>query len=317
MSFLKTLKHRLFRSGGSPGLSVLAYHRIGDRTATPYDRLVFTADQEQLEQHVRYFQKNHRIVGLDEAIEIASGRQRPTDRAILITFDDGYLDNYEAGLPVLKALGVEAVFFLATSFLAGGTLAWWDRIAWLVKTADERRFRLPVNGKVADVDLSRMSPDDAVEKVLDIYKACSGEEVPLVMQALETAPRAQADPEPQHLFLGPEQARALCRAGMRVGSHTVSHRILAQIDAEDQREELRLSRSILERETGSTVDVLAYPVGGQDHFTPTTEALARDCGYRAAFSCHGGINLPDRSNPYDIKRIPVYWGARPQWLLGA
>ena len=104
---------------------------------------------------------------------------------------------------------------------------------------------------------------------------------------------------------------------MRVGSHTHSHRILARIDEEAQRHELRLSRSILERETGAAVDVLAYPVGGPADFTPVTEAITRDCGYRAAFSCHGGANRPGRSNLYDIKRIPVYWGARPEWLLSA
>ncbi len=234
-----------------------------------------------------------------------------------MTFDDGYLDNYEVGLPVLKALDVEAVFFLATSFLAGDTLAWWDRIAWLVKTANEPRFRLPVAGAVQELDLSQMSQADAIKEVLELYKACRPEDVPVVMEGLESAPRDRADPEPERIFLGPQEARELCKAGMRVGSHTHSHRILAQIDPQEQLNELRQSRSILEHETGSTVDVLAYPVGGHGHFTRVTQALTRNCGYRAAFSCHGGDNLPGRSNLYDIKRVPVFWGARPEWLLGA
>ncbi len=310
---------RLSRSlpGAANGLYVLAYHRIGDRTATPYDPWVYTADQEQLERQIRYFQQRHRVVGLQEALEIASGRRRAGGRAILITFDDGYLDNYQAGLPVLKSLGVEAVFFLATSFMQGNTLAWWDRIAWLVKTADKRCFRLPMGGSVGDLDLTGVSDADAVMKVLDLYKACPAKDVPLMMEALESAPRPQAEPPIGQLFMGPDQARGLREAGMHIGSHTHGHQILARIDSYAQREELRLSRSILEQETGSTIDILAYPVGGPSDFTRTTQAIAKHSGYRAAFSCHGGINRSGRTDLYDIKRIPVYWGARPEWLLGA
>ena len=285
------------------------------RRATAYDPWVFTVDQEQLESHVRYLQKHHRIVGIDEALEIASGGQKRPGRAILLTFDDGYLDNYEAGLPVLRSLGVQAVFFLTTSFLIGGQLAWWDQIAWLVRTAKERRFRVQLDGATRELDLRYKTPAEAIKEVLDLYKTCPADDAARFVESLEAAARTQDLPPPERLFLGPDEARGLITAGMAIGAHSHTHPILARMSPGAQFRELTVSRSILEAETGSTVDVLAYPVGGPTDFTPSTQTIARDCGYRAAFSCHGGVNVSGGCDLFDIKRTPVYWGAEPQWLL--
>lgn len=294
---------------------MLAYHRVGDRGAATFDPWVFTADQTQLEAHVRYFQKHHRIVGLDEALEIVSSPRKLRGNAILITFDDGYIDNHDVAVPLLKSLGVEAVFFLVSDFLNGQSLAWWDRIAWLVQSARERCFRLPVGETETVVDLRAAAPEAAVSAVLELYKTCPAALAQRFEAALEMADRVEKEPPAERLFLGPQEARAIGACGMRIGAHTHTHPILARLSPEAQFEELSLCRGILERQTGSTVDVLAYPVGGPADFDRTTQALAADCGYRAAFSCHGGVNAPGRSNLYDIKRTAVYWGAQAEHLL--
>ncbi len=298
------------------GLIVLTYHRVGDPTTTAFDPWVFTVDAEQLEAQIRFFQGRHRLVGLEEALEIASGRRRSPGLAVLLTFDDGYLDNYEVALPVLRSLGVEAVFFLTTGFLGGSAIAWWDRMAWLVRSAKERCFRLPQGGGITELDLRDQSAPDAIKLVLDLYKACSAEDAPRFVESLEAAPRTDEHPPRERLFLGPDEARALSAAGMSIGAHSHNHPILARLSPQAQLQELRLSRAILEGEMGSPVEVLAYPVGGPEDFTPVTRAMAQGCGYRAAFSCYGGVNPPGGCDLYDIKRVPVYWGAQPEWLLG-
>ena len=315
MRLWKTPEFLRFGAVRSSGLTVLAYHRVGDREATAYDPWVFTVDQMQLEAHIRYFQKHHRIVDIEEALEIAAGRQKRPGSAVLLTFDDGYLDNYEAGLPVLRSLNAHAVFFLTTSYLAGDQLAWWDRMAWLVRTAKDRRFRLPLGGETRELDLRFKSPAEAIKEVLDLYKACNADDALRFAESLESASRSVDLPPPERLFLGPEEAREMSASGMTIGAHSHSHPILAQMSPDEQFRELSVSRAILEAAIGSTVDVMAYPVGGPGDFTPATRTIARDCGYRAAFSCHGGANAPEHCDLFDIKRTAVYWGAEPAWLL--
>jgi peptidoglycan/xylan/chitin deacetylase (PgdA/CDA1 family) len=92
---------------------------------------------------------------------------------------------------------------------------------------------------------------------------------------------------------------------MAIGSHTHSHQVLSQLEPSQQREELVKSRSILKDRLGVDADVLAYPVGGKASFTHETQELARDTGYRAAFSYYGGTNLARRASRYDVNRIAM------------
>ena len=74
----------------------------------------------------------------------------------MITFDDGYLDNYEIAYPILRSHGAQGVFFLATGMVGSCEIPWWDRIAYLVKTARKRQFTLHYPADLA-VDLDKMA----------------------------------------------------------------------------------------------------------------------------------------------------------------
>jgi peptidoglycan/xylan/chitin deacetylase (PgdA/CDA1 family) len=92
------------------------------------------------------------------------------------------------------------------------------------------------------------------------------------------------------------------RAGMAMGSHTHSHRILANLRADEQREECLQSREELAKRA-LAADLFSYPVGSANAFTPTTMEYAKEAGYRMAVSNYGGINLPGRMAPFDVRRL--------------
>jgi peptidoglycan/xylan/chitin deacetylase (PgdA/CDA1 family) len=188
-------------------------------------------------------------------------------------------------------------------------------MAWLVKTARVRRFTVPTAGGDRVIDLRNAAAVDAVKTILTLYKACPAAQTARFAAVLENAERIEPAPPHEPLYMGAAEARALHAAGMAIAAHSHTHPILARLDAGAQRHELQHCRASLEAAIGAPVDVLAYPVGGRGDFDSTTQQVARDCGYRAAFSCHGGINRPGRADPYDIKRVPVYWGAKPRQLL--
>jgi hypothetical protein len=77
------------------------------------------------------------------------------------------------------------------------------------------------------------------------------------------------------------------------------------LEAAKQYEELSKSRAIVKEQLGVEADVMAYPVGAQTSFTDQTQMLARDAGYRAAFSFYGGTNLPGKTSAYDVNRIGI------------
>lgn len=279
---------------------MLGYHRVGDPACTPWDPDLFTATAEQLDRHVRYLKRVHGIVGSEEALQLLAGRRSGRGvPPVLLTFDDGYLDNYAAAFPVLRAHGVSAIFFLVTDYVRGATVPWWDAIAWMCRRARG-------NGAL-DADAARAAREEAAALIAS-YKSLDAAAAQAMFEALP-ARLGVAPPDDAHaLFLSVEQAREMVRGGMTIGAHTRTHPILSKLSREAQRDELRGGKAWLEAALGRTVATLAYPVGSPDAFTDTTRREARRAGYRAAFSYHGGINALASTDPYDVKRIPVYFG---------
>jgi peptidoglycan/xylan/chitin deacetylase (PgdA/CDA1 family) len=102
------------------------------------------------------------------------------------------------------------------------------------------------------------------------------------------------------------QVRELSDAGMEIGSHSVSHPVLAQIEDDDVlRRELHDSKAAIEHHTGRPVVSLAYPVGGRAAYDDRVVAATREAGYRFAFTYGAGPNRLDALDGYRIKRLAV------------
>ena len=117
---------------------------------------------------------------------------------------------------------------------------------------------------------------------------------------------------PTDLMMTGEQVRALRKAGMQIGAHTVSLPILASLQPEQAREEMRNSKNQLESLLGEKVTLFAYPNGkpGVDYLPEVNPAIARDLGFDAAVATHWGaakvgddpFQLP-RFTPWDRSRL--------------
>ncbi len=287
-------------------LLVLNYHRIGNSADDLFDPGVFSATADQLDDQIFYLKRRVSLVTLEEALSFIDGGDKDKVRRcrVLITFDDGYLDNYKIAFPILRAHGAQGVFFLATSMVGSSKVPWWDHIAYLMKTASRRRFSLRYPADLA-VDIDRNGLRESLEAVLRSYKKAGNSDPARFIQELAEEAKGEEPPGTLRRFLNWDEAREMARGGMAIGSHTHSHSVLSQLEPERQYEELSKSRAILKEQLGVETDVLAYPVGHKDSFSDRTRRIAREAGYRAAFSHHGGANLQDKTSPYDVKRTKI------------
>jgi peptidoglycan/xylan/chitin deacetylase (PgdA/CDA1 family) len=224
---------------------------------------------------------------------------------VLITFDDGYLDNYLTAFPILKSHGVQGVFFLATSFVGTGAVPWWDTIAYIVRYCKKPVIRLRYPADV-EIDLKGLGFQSALRLVLREYKKPSVKDEERFLTGLEEeCGVSRPASETMRCFLDWDEAREMQASGMAFGSHTHTHRILARLTNAEQRDECRRSREILEAQLGRQVDTLAYPVGGRDAFSADSIESLKSAGYRAAFSYYGGVNRPGETRRFDVRRFAV------------
>jgi peptidoglycan/xylan/chitin deacetylase (PgdA/CDA1 family) len=283
---------------GWRGLVVLNYHRVGTPGDSPLDRAMWNATLEDFDAQVGFLARNFDVIGPGDVTA------RPRGRQVLITFDDGYRDNHGAALPVLQAHGATATFFLSTGFLDTPRLAWWDEVAWMVRTS--ARDAICVDG--AGVAFDEPERAAAVATLLDRAKALPGADVDGFLDRVALAagtgraPALAADGQ----WMTWRMARELLAAGMHVGGHTVSHPILARLDRDAQRAEIHGCAARLRAELGLPMRWFSYPNGDRSSFDAHTRALLTEAGVELAFSFDGGFLRRGAAwDRYDVPRIAV------------
>lgn len=282
------------------GLTVLNYHRIGEPGDSPFDPGLFSATPEQFAEQVRFLTQNFDVIGIPDLADW----ERQQGRFVLITFDDGYLDNYEAAYPILRAYGATAIFFVTSGFLDRRAAAWWDEIAWMVHTT--RREALAANRwTITEVALPPCHRQRALDRLLRTYKSLPGRRTPEFLEFLAEALDTGRCPLPPGVWMEWSQVREMAAHGMDIGGHTVTHPVLANLSRSEQEYEVRQCRARIEAELGRPIRAFSYPIGQRESFNATTQSCLRESGYDWAFSYYGGFNRPDEANPYDLRRVAV------------
>jgi len=279
---------------GASSLLVLIYHRVlPARDPLLPDEPDAAGFAAQLDVIGSLFN----VLPLAEAVRKLRAGQLPA-RAVCITFDDGYANNCEVALPILKSRGMPATVFVAPGFLSGGRM--------FNDTVIEALRRAP-----AELDLTRDGfgryelPDaaarvHAITAILPVLKYLPQAE--RIRRATMIAERVGAD-LPDDLMMTEEQVRRLHRGGITIGAHTVNHPILANVDDATARREIVESKARLEQMIGAPVTSFAYPNGGPARdYTGRDVVLAREAGFEVAVSTAWGAATA-AADPLQLPRI--------------
>jgi peptidoglycan/xylan/chitin deacetylase (PgdA/CDA1 family) len=289
----------------TPGLLVLNYHRVGDPAGNHFDDATFSATAEAFRTQIVYLRRFFVTPPVHEVLE-SIARRTIRDPTALVTFDDGYRDNYEVAYPLLRSLDVPASFFVVTSLIDEPRLPWWDCVAYSVKRTTVDRLPLAYPERL-EFDLQSTPRSRVIWRILRACKDARPFDELRFLDELARRTEVGVDAERlgRRLFMSWDEVREMARTGMTIGSHTATHAVLASLSEAAQRRELEASRQRIGDVVGSRPHLLAYPVGGRDAFTAVTKRLALESGYRAAFSNWGGLNRPSTIDPFAIARIPV------------
>ena len=291
--------HLLEMYKSKPGILILNYHRIGNRSSTRFDRQLFSATIEQFDRQLKYLKQHFEVVSGDDLQYLVSSKTELKRMHVALTFDDGYLDNYTQALPILLANQCKATFFLISQYVGSDFIPWWDEIAYSLRNTKKEKITLHL-----PVPITLIMGEDrevAIRSALQHYKRPDNIHSAELMEELRQE-AACALPQVERRFLDWNEAREMRDSGMTIGSHTQTHPILGQITPARQEWELERSKSVIEENLGSKITLLAYPVGTPGGFDATTEQLALSLGYTMCFSFYGGINTPQNIKATNLLR---------------
>lgn len=290
----------------SNGVYVFNYHRIGDALTSVFDPNLYSCTAERFAEHLAFYCKEFKVVSVDTLVDMVKEGATIDKKYAVITFDDGYNDNYHFAYKLLKKFDLSAAFYIPTDYIDNSGISWWDEAAWIVRNSKVAKIKLASWQQV--IDLSQEDIVSSIRKVLKLIKQDDTNTMSNKLAELASICQTALPVflKKQRLFLSWDQIKEMRQGGMHIGSHGVSHNILAHLSVGKQRLELVKSKNRIEAMLSEPVTTVAYPVGGKNAFNDLTMQLAKDSGYELGFSFINGVICSFNDTwRYQLRRIPV------------
>jgi peptidoglycan/xylan/chitin deacetylase (PgdA/CDA1 family) len=259
----------------------------------------------ELERELREAQGTLRFVHLGEAVEMLSrGERLPSSMAVL-TFDESFAATAELALPVCRALGVPATFFVTTGHLDGKHTLWDEEVRTAIEHIAPQPLAVPWIDRVLRTDTAPRR-NAAARRVLLSLAALDEERLVRRLEDLYARAGGRPAPEPLDRMLTAAEVAALAEDPLvTFGAHGHRHLSLASASDEALDEELALPRKVLHDVAGSAfVDVMSFPFGRAPYVDERAVHAARAAGYRAAFSAEPGVARPG-DHLFRLPRLPI------------
>ncbi len=269
---------------------VLYYHRICDITR---DTWKLAVPPDLFKEHVQFLKENYNILRFED------DWQDVHEQSVVITFDDGYADNYENAFPILEQYEVPATVFVCTE---PEGVFWSDILERLVHDSSDNLVEFFFAGQKFSISTPE-EKEKACYALHPYFKAMLPKQRQRALRELAVAVDVHYDcSNASHRLLSEKALRALSESPfVTIGGHTMTHTALAVEPIDLQREEIRKSKEHIESVIGKTIDVFSYPFGSHEDFTSETETVIRECGYKKAATTISG--LADNASAMQIPRV--------------
>jgi glycosyltransferase involved in cell wall biosynthesis/peptidoglycan/xylan/chitin deacetylase (PgdA/CDA1 family) len=266
--------------------AVLMYHRVAH---LEFDETHLCIPQSDFEAHMKHLRTAYELMPLDAMVRAAADGTMP-DRAVAVTFDDGYLDSLTAASPVLLEQRIPATFFVNTMELDRENEVWGDTLKriFLAQSALPDSIDLEMAGTPVMMP-TRSAPDRraAWETVKEIFYPLSAEARRAALRTVMDWSGLDLPPRASHRRMVGHEVRSLAdRPGHQIGAHTTHHLQLTDHPPEVQRQEMADNKVQLELLLGRPVSTIAYPYGIHDQ---TTVEIARAVGFMCAVTIEPGL----------------------------
>ncbi len=211
-----------------------------------------------------------------------------------ITFDDGYLDNVEFALPILQRYCLPATFFVTSDAVLGRGAFWVGWLHQVIATAPAS-FLQPITESLVGNSDRTLTADTAFATIAHQIETAGEADRTRLLAALQSLfPNAPKLSDPSGFMMTARDLRRLRDAGMSIGAHTATHRILAGAPASEAVEEVTRSKRDLEDALGEPVEHFAYPNGHVDeNVDEAAIQIVAAAGFLSASTSRRGVVMRD------------------------
>ncbi|MCL0059462.1 polysaccharide deacetylase family protein [Dehalococcoidia bacterium] len=276
-------------------VAILMYHRVSPKQDDwSFERL----SPKNFEMQMKYFCRNYEIISLNDLVQYIKQEKPFPKKAVVITFDDGYKDNYLYAYPILKKYRIPATIFLTSGHIGRGDLFWWDKVSYIVQHTKINQLDLdefgnyPLQSKSEKFEATstitenlKKLPDKKKNLLIEELLITSGVEIPIDLG--------------KEFILSWNEVIEMSNNGIDFGAHTVTHPILTNLSLPQIEWELIQSKKEIERMTGKQITTFAYPNG---NFNTEISKLLKKNGFTCAVTTIPKLVRP-KDHIYELGRI--------------
>jgi len=280
------------------GIIILTYHQINNILGS-----FTTVSSKNFEKQIKYLFNKKRVISLEKIIiNIQKGTKFPKG-CVVITFDDGYKNNYTNAYPILKKYHMPFTIFLVTDYIGSEKLVWYDELMYKIKNSECKLIVLKTN------DLQRYNMRNEKEKIKAIGELfrvlinCNNEKRREILSELDNKLKVKV-PEKYaaNIMLSWTDAKEMAiDDNVSFGAHTCSHCKLTSVSLEDAMEEIVDSKLKIEKEIGKEIKFFSYPFGG---YNERIKQILKENGFDCAVTILYGENGLE-SDLFELRRIGV------------
>jgi len=279
-------------------ITILMFHRVGPAKNA---WLLPPTNTSDFEDQIKYLSKTHKILSLNELATCLRAGKPLAKRVAVVTFDDGYKDNYRYAFPILKKYKIPATIFLVTGHIDTGNLFWFDKIEYIIKNTKIKRLKLdgfgdfslnPINNRLQSIftiaeklkKIEDEKKNHLIEKIINISKV----DIPHDLG--------------RDVILSWDEVKEMNEWGIDFGAHTISHPILTRVSLEQAKFEILQSKKDIEKRLGQSVYTFAYPNGTYEDFNTKILDIVRKSGFTCAVTTIPTTQA-SKTNLYELGRL--------------
>jgi len=273
---------------------IFMYHRVLPKELTQGTEIPVQPGMyvtpASLKLHLSYLKTHFSLISLAELVRRLQVGEA-VSRCAVLTFDDGWLDNYLYAFPILQEFKVPATIFLASGFIGTSRLFWPEEIGWAVLSVRSGKVDISLLPDALLHTIERESHmnlevEESIDQIVAEMKSWDEPRRRSVAESVAQL-RKKRNEESVRLLMNWEEVREMLQSGLvSFGSHTVSHALLDSIPLDKVQQELSDCATQIYHNIGVRAEHFAYPNG---NYTPQVLSILPASGIRAAVTTKRGL----------------------------
>ncbi len=305
---------RNFHQLSKTGLTILLYHGVTDSKSYGIENWQGKhISSKKFKEQMQYLKSNCNPISVDRWLEYYNSKEPLPESSVIVSFDDGFRNNWEIAAPILIEFGLPAVFYITSGIVSTELMFWVDVLEDCLNLCEKPYINLKLDKVIKFSIKNDNEKFQALLKIKNWCKKVSSKKKDYVLEQVKEA--TGIEPSTAHANnyakITWKQLKEMHDNRLfTIGGHSLYHNILSSLGNKDLEHEIKYSLDLLKVNLGGSIQHYSYPEGQEIHYDKRVISLLKSAGITCSPTAICGINGP-HDNPFHLRRIMVGFNGTP------